>query len=97
MLVDGVVKPTPEAVEFIAHELARLAGKRRGGRADTGDLMQIAREIDATLARSTDQRRVYDAAAQLDAVALDTARDDAGRVFLGIPTVDNTLEGIRAG
>lgn len=97
-LVDGAVKPLPEAAIFVAGELAALTAKREVAAAlDHGDLTEIAARLEAAQNRGTDGRRVYDAAGQLTAVRDDIRRDAAGRVWLGIPTLDNILEGVRAG
>ncbi len=98
LLVDDVVRPTPERASFVVQHLADLAGKRDVmAAAGTGDLAAVAREVDATLSRGTDQRRVHDAAGQLDAIRADVERDKEGRLWLGFPTLDNIIDGIRPG
>jgi len=97
-LVDGTVRPLAESAAFVAGELADLAAKRAVASAlERGDLTEIAARLDAAQNRGTDQRRVYDADGQLAAVRDDVQRDARGRVWLGIPSLDNILEGIRAG
>ena len=97
-LVDSAVKPTPEAAIFTANALANLAAKRGVASAlETGDVSDVAAALDATANRGGDQRRVFDADGQLDAIREDLARDQLGRVFLGLPSLDNIIEGVRAG
>jgi replicative DNA helicase len=97
-LTDGQVRPSPEAVVFITGELAELAGKRDLLAAlSSGTVADVAERVDHAVTRTTDQRRVYDAAGQLDSLRADTIRDESGRLWLGFPTLDNILEGLRAG
>jgi replicative DNA helicase len=97
-LVDGMVPPTAEGAAFVARELAELAGKRDIAEAlSKGDIAEIAARIDAAQTRAMDGRRVYDAAGQLDAMREDTERDRAGRLWLGFPTLDNIIGGLRGG
>lgn len=97
-LVQDSVRPSPESVTFVTGELADLAAKRAVANAlEHGDLTEIAATLDAAQNRGADQRRVYDAPGQLAAVREDIQRDARGRVWLGIPSLDNILEGIRAG
>ena len=97
-LTDGHVRPSTEAVLFIAAELAELGGKRELLAAlSSGSVADLAERVDRAVTRTVDQRRIYDAAGQLEAIRADTVRDDAGRLWLGLPTLDNILEGLRPG
>jgi replicative DNA helicase len=97
-LVDGTVRPLAESATFVVSELADLAAKRAVASAlEHGDLTEIAARLEAAQHRGADQRRVYDAAGQLAAVREDVDRDARGRVWLGIPSLDTILEGLRAG
>jgi replicative DNA helicase len=97
-LTDGSVRPSAESAAFAASELAHLAGKRAVAQAlTTGDLTDVQSLLEASQNRGTDQRRIYDAAGQLASVRDDVERDARGRVWLGFPSLDNILEGIRAG
>lgn len=97
-LTDGHVKPSPEAVLFITAELAELAAKRELLAAlSSGTVADVADRVDRAVTRTVDQRRIYDAAGQLESLRTDTVRDDAGRLWLGLPTLDNILEGLRPG
>jgi replicative DNA helicase len=97
-LTDGHVRPTPEAVQFIAGELAELAGRRELLAAlERGTVADVAEKADRAVTRTVDQRRAYDAPGQLESLRVDTVRDDAGRLWLGLPTLDNILEGLRPG
>lgn len=98
-LVDGMARPTADSARFIADELAHLAGKRAvaDALAKGEDLQDIARRVEAAQTRGGDQQRVYDATGQLAAVRSDVERDHVGRVWLGLPTLDNILGGLRAG
>ncbi len=97
-LTASSVRPSPEAVLVVVAELAELAAKRDLVRAlETGTLETVAARVDRAVSRTTDQRRVYTSAGQLDAIRADTLRDDAGRLWLGLPTLDNILEGLRPG
>jgi replicative DNA helicase len=100
MLVDDVVTPSAEAVQSLSRALAELATKRTIQRA-IGDpdasLTDLSAAIEATASRGGDGQRVYDAQAQLATITADMDRDRAGRVWLGLPTLDNILEGLRPG
>jgi replicative DNA helicase len=97
-LTAGMVRPSAEAAQFIAAEFAELAGKRAVADAlEKGDLSEIASRVEAAQTRGTDQRRVYDAEGQLGAVRSDAERDQLGRLWLGFPTLDNIIGGLRAG
>ena len=98
MLIDGVPRASADAATFVAGELARLAGLRAVVRAaDAGDLSAVGTVVDEAHARATSAQRVYDAGGQLDAIRADVVRDRAGRLFLGFPTLDNILGGLRGG
>jgi replicative DNA helicase len=97
-LIDGVPRPTADAVAFVTGELARLAGLRATAQAlAKGDMSAVASTVDAAQARATDNQRVYDAAGQIDQLRVDSVRDRAGRLWLGFPTLDNIVSGIRPG
>jgi replicative DNA helicase len=97
-LIDGIPRPSADAVTFVAAELARLAGLRAAAQAlTTGDMATVARTVDAVQCRATDNQRVYDAAGQLDQLRVDCVRDRAGRLRLGFPTLDNIVSGLRPG
>ncbi len=97
-LTDGQVRPSPESTVFIATELAELAGKRELLAAlQTGTIADVAERVDRAVTRTVDQRRIYDAAAQIDSLTADNLRDEAGRLWLGLPTLDEILGGLRPG
>ena len=93
------ILPAPESllVSEVA-ELALLAGKRELMAATPSkDFDELAAMVERAAARASDPERIYDSHAQLAAIATDAARDAGGRIWLGIPTLDNILEGLRAG
>src|SRR5204863_3019475 len=97
-LIDGVPRASADTARFAAGELARLAALRAVARAtDTGDLSRVGAAVDEAQARAMSAQRVYDAAAQIHALGSDVARDKAGRLFLGFPTLDNIVGGLRGG
>ena len=97
-LIDDVMAPPLESVVLFTNELATLAARRELAAAlVTEPLEDIASRLDRSLQRGPDERRTYDSAAQLDAIRTDIARDSAGRVWLGLPTLDNILDGLRPG
>ena len=93
------VMPTDSASMLLeVAELATLAGKRDIAAAvEREDFAELASRVDLAANRGADEQRIYDSVGQLGAIADDSARDAKGRIFLGMPTLDNTLEGIRAG
>jgi replicative DNA helicase len=97
-LIDGVPRPHTDTANFVARELARLAALRAvAGAVNHGDLDAVGAVVDEALTRATGAQRIYDAAAQLQAVRADIERDRAGRLSLGFPTLDNILGGLRGG
>jgi replicative DNA helicase len=97
-LIDSVPRPSAEAAAFVAGELARLATLRAAASAiEGGNLSALGALVDTAQTRATSSRRVYDAAGQLDAIRVDADRDRAGRLWLGFPTLDDILGGLRAG
>lgn len=77
--------------------LAELAGKRAVFKALGGRLEDVAATAEQAISRSNDERRVYSSRAQLDSIQADITRDTQGRLYLGFPTLDGILEGIRPG
>lgn len=97
-LIDGVPRPTASGAEFAAGELRRLATLRSTADAiEKGDLTAATGLLDAARARATAGRRVYDAVGQIEAIRVDAERDRDGRLWLGFPTLDNVLDGLRGG
>lgn len=97
-LTDGSVRPTPEGLRYVISVLTDLAAKRALTTAlGTGTLADLAALMDVAVTRTVDPQRTYDAVGQLDALHVDTARDQAGRLWLGLATLDNILEGLRPG
>lgn len=96
-LVDDVMRPPADTAMLIVAELAELAGKRQVYAAMAKGLDDVAAAAARATERATDERRVYDAGGQLDTIRQDIIRDTQGRIFLGFPTLDGILEGIRAG
>lgn len=97
-LIDGVVRFHAAGRAMFVGQLAELAGRRgvaaaieRGSLDDVTVALQRARES------LEPRRRALNSAGQLQAVLDDSALDAQGRVFLSIPTLDNILEGFRAG
>jgi replicative DNA helicase len=97
-LTNGLVKPDETGIVLFAAELASLAGKREIHAAlGNASLEDVAATAERATSRALDERRVYDSAGQLAAVQADITRDAQGRIFLGFPTLDGILEGIRPG
>lgn len=97
-LPDTALKPAgSDGVLLCTAELAMLAGKREVFAALGKNLEDIAAVAESATSRAADERRVYDAGGQLEMVRADIQRDAEGRIFLGFPTLDEILEGLRAG
>jgi replicative DNA helicase len=96
-LPDEALPPRGDQALIIAAELAELAGKREVFEALDGSLEDAAAVASRATSRAMDERRVYDAAGQLQAVRADITRDHAGRIWLGFQTLDGILEGLRPG
>lgn len=97
LLPDGAIRQAEDGVLLNAATLAELAGKREVYAALGHSLEDIAATAEQATARATDERRVYPAAAQLATIRQDIQRDTQGRIFLGFPTLDGILEGLRSG
>lgn len=97
-LVDGTVRPTGDGVQFVVNELAELRGRRAVLEAlEKGSLADIVAHVDAVQTRTAGAARTYDAAGQLAAIRADAELDRAGRLWLGFPTLDNIIAGLRPG
>ena len=97
-LVDDVLPPAPETVERLTRELAELAVRRELTAAVPKESLEdLASRLDRALHRGAEERRTYDSAAQLETIRQDIQRDQTGRIWLGFPTLDNMLEGLRPG
>jgi replicative DNA helicase len=96
-LPDDALPPRGDTALVAYAELAELAGKREVHHALSQSLKDAAAVAASATSRATDERRVYDSTAQLDAIRADIVRDASGRVFLGFAQLDGMLEGLRPG
>jgi replicative DNA helicase len=97
-LVTEVLPPTAGAPEVLVAELGQLAAKRNLAAAlVAAPLEELAARVDAALYRGPEERRTYDSIAQLDTIRQDITRDRVARIWLGFPTLDNIIEGLRPG
>jgi replicative DNA helicase len=79
-------------------ELCELAARRELRHAVTREpLEEMATRLDRAIQRGSDDRRIYTSTAQIQTIREDIQRDKAGRIWLGFPTLDNILEGLRPG
>lgn len=106
-LEDGTVRPTWAHVEAVVGRLRVLAASRRvitqarqleadaveGLEAVPGHLSAITATVEASQPRTS----TWDAAGQMASLVTDLTRDQAGRIFLGIPSLDNILGGLHVG
>lgn len=97
-LIDGLPPAKADTAAFVVTQLARLASLRNLAAAVArGDVEAVAPLADAAMTRAAGSDRIYTANQQLEQLRIDTRRDDAGRVWLGFPSLDNIVGGIRAG
>lgn len=97
-LIDGIVRPTSATADMLTGQLADLAARRDLAAAVVKEPLEaLATLLDRSIARGPEERRTFDAAGQLETIRKDIARDRAGRLWTGFPTLDNTLEGLRPG
>lgn len=97
LLPDAALRQESDGILLAVAELAELAGKREVYKALGKSLEDVASVAEQATSRATDERRVYDAAGQLGTIHQDIQRDTQGRIFLGFPTLDGILEGLRSG
>jgi replicative DNA helicase len=96
-LTDERIRQGVDGMLLNTATLAELAGKREVFAALGKSLEDIAATAEKATSRATDERRVYDSAGQLGTIRADMVRDTQGRIFLGFPTLDGILEGLRSG
>lgn len=97
LLPDDALRQTSDGIVRVVAELAELAGKREVFKALGRGLEDVAAAAEHATSRATDERRVYDSSGQLGTIHQDIHRDAQGRIFLGFPTLDGILEGLRSG
>jgi replicative DNA helicase len=97
LLPDEAIRQSADGLVRVVAELAELAGKREVFKALGRSLEDVALAAEQATSRSTDERRVYDSSGQLGTIHQDIVRDAQGRIFLGFPTLDSILEGLRSG